>query len=123
LIDQRFSGQPAIDATPEPAWCGCLRAGCTGTVAILLPVERLICNPALAGNRRFNHSETILPVQVRLIPFFALGFQVFSMILSTFFCTPLFRRNTANTEWPCARIFSGQRPLIGRFVRYFDNIL
>jgi hypothetical protein len=37
------------------------------------------------GNRIFDHSETILPVPVRLIPFFTLSFQVFSMILSTFF--------------------------------------
>jgi hypothetical protein len=43
------------------------------------------------GNCRFNHSETILPVQMRLIPFFALGYQVFSMILSTFFYAGWFR--------------------------------
>jgi hypothetical protein len=39
----------------------------------------------LGGNLGFNHSATVSPVQVRLIPFFALGFQVISMILNTFF--------------------------------------
>jgi hypothetical protein len=37
------------------------------------------------GSRKFNESETILTVQMGVIPFFALGFQVFSIILSTFF--------------------------------------
>ena len=47
----------------------------------------------------------------RVIPFFALVFQVFSMILGTFFVRPFFRWNAANAGWPCALFFAGRRCL------------
>jgi hypothetical protein len=114
------ASQPSMQ--PEPAWCGCLRAGCTGTVAVLLPVERLKCNPAMSGNRRFNHSGNDATGSVRLIPFFALGFQVFSMILSTFFSSTLFLTgNSIPTRKNAPVFFQDIARFMGRFVRYFPN--
>jgi hypothetical protein len=58
-----------------------------------LIVTRFVSSPAEGdlkrshhgGGRWFEYGETMLSVQMSSIPFFAWGFQVFSMILGTFF--------------------------------------
>jgi hypothetical protein len=97
--------------------------------------DREMNGSTLAASVGSTVRETRLPVQVLVIPFFALEFQVFSIILSTFFHSAVISGQRAGRKQGAHRGLSGVAgglgcpwspifylPVTVRFLNYVQRI-